>query len=480
MRNLTILRSGTSLLAVASLAGCAVGPNYQRPTAPVETSFKESQGWTPSQPADAADRGAWWSVFKDPVLDGLEKRVAVSDQNLLATEAVFNQALALVAQSQSQYFPTIAATGSESTSRRPAAPTGAETTTNVYNAALGASWAPDLWGRIRRTNEANRDNAEAAAANVASAELLYQAQVATDYFTLRVLDEEKTLLNDTTANYQRVVTVTNNKYNAGVSAKTDLITAQTQLENAQAAAADLGVQRAQTEHAIAMLIGVTPADLTIAPAPATRNIPVAPTGLASTLLERRPDVASAERTMAAANAQIGVAVSAYFPNLTLTGSYGYQAPALSGLFSASNAVWSVGPQLAETLIDFGARRAQVKNARAVYDQRVAQYRQTVLAAFQGVEDQIAALRVLEQEASLRNTAETSARQAETLTLNQYNAGQVDFTTVVTAENTALTAETNSLNVLRARLTASVALIQNLGGGWTDKDIPSVGQKIALF
>jgi NodT family efflux transporter outer membrane factor (OMF) lipoprotein len=343
----------------------------------------------------------------------------------------------------------------------------------TYNIAVGASWAPDLWGRIRRTVEAARANAQAQAADVASARLSYQTELATDYFNLRILDAQTRLLGQTVANYQQVVRITTNRYNVGVIARADLITAQTQLDNAQAQLVDLGVQRAQLEHAIAVLVGVPPSELSIAPVEAIpAAIPTVPTGVASTLLERRPDIAAAERTVAAANANIGVAVAAYYPNLTLGGSYGFSSTSLSSLFSASNAVWSVGPSLAATLVDFGARSARVREARAAYDQRVAQYRQTVLAAFQAVEDELAAARVLEQEAALRATAEADARRAEELALNRYNAGQVDFTTVVAAQNTALSSELSALTTLRSRLTASVSLIEALGGGWTAADLPA--------
>ncbi len=458
----------------AVLAGCVVGPNYQRPAAPVSATFKEAQGWAPSRPADGIDRGAWWSIYRDPVLDGLERRVSISNQNLAAAEAAYRQAHALVAESRAEYFPTVTGQTSATRSRRGGAAGGLGSgQATSYNIAVGASWAPDLWGRVRRTVEAARASAQAQAADVASARLSYQTELAVDYFDLRMIDAQARLLAETVANYQQVLRITNNRYNVGVIARADVITAQTQLENAQAEAVDLGVQRAQLEHAIAVLVGVPPADLTIAPTTTLpTDVPTVPGGVPSTLLERRPDIAAAERSVAAANANIGVAVAAYYPDLTLSGSYGFASTSLGSLFSASNAVWSVGPSLAATLLDFGARRARVQEARAAYDQRVAQYRQTVLAAFQAVEDEIAAAKVLEQEATLRNAAETDARRAETLALNRYNAGQVDFTTVVAAQNTALQSELSSLAVLRSRLTASVSLIEALGGGWGSADLPA--------
>ncbi|HTK35882.1 MAG TPA: efflux transporter outer membrane subunit [Caulobacteraceae bacterium] len=472
MTMLARFRFGTPLLLAATLGGCVVGPNYQRPPAPVSATFKEAQGWKPSEPADGIDRGAWWSIFNDPVLDQLERRVAISNQNVAVAEANYRQAVALVSQSQAQFFPVVTGNASATEARRPGAgPAGGSSTAASYSAAVGASWAIDVWGKIRRTVEQNRANAEAFGADIANAKLSYQTQLAVDYFSLRVIDAQKALLATTVENYQRALDLATNQYNAGVAARADVITAQTQLQNAQAQAVDLGVTRAQFEHAIAILTGVTPADLAIAVAPPPKTAPVVPVNVASTLLERRPDIAAAERAMAAANAGIGVATAAYYPNLTLSGQFGFTSSSLSNLFSVSNEIWSIGPQLAGTIFDFGARKAQVEGARAVYDARVAQYRQTVLSAFQSVEDQIAAARVLEQEAGLRAAAEASARQAEALALNRYRAGQVDYATVVTAQNTALQSEVNSLVTLRARLTASVSLIEALGGGWTTADLP---------
>ena len=475
MRTQAILRFGTSLVLVGALGGCVVGPNYSKPTAPISATFKEADGWKPSQPADGIDRGAWWSIFNDPTLDGLEKKVAISNQNIAAAEAAYRQAHALVAQTRAQYFPVISGDAAAERSKRATGGSGAfagSSTSNTYSASVGASWAIDVWGKVRRQVEESRANAQASAADIANAQLSAQTELAVDYFSLRVLDAQKVLLDDTTKNYQRAYDLTNNQYNAGVAARADVITAQTQLQNAQASAVDIGVRRQQLEHAIAMLIGVTPADLTIAVAPVPKTAPVVPLNVASTLLERRPDIAAAERSMAAANAAIGVAVSAYYPNLNLTGQFGYSSSSLSSLFSASNQLWSIGPSLAGTIFNFGATKASVEGARAAYDQRVAQYRQTVLSAFQSVEDQIVAARVLEQEATLREAAEASARRAEELALNRYKAGQVDFTTVVLAENTALSAEQNSLNVLGSRLTASVSLIEALGGGWATSDLPA--------
>ena len=480
------LRSAFLVAASAvSLSGCLVGPTYERPTAPVSATFKEADGWKPSTPMDHIDRGAWWSVFNDPTLDALERRVESANQTLAAAAAAYSQAQAVSAETRATLFPTLSVNGSATRSGSggggsiiTAGPGGTSVasggggrSSNRFNASAGASWAPDLWGRIRRTIEANKANEQGSAADLASARLSLQADLAGNYFAIQALDEQKTLLDQTVAAYQRSVDLTQNRYDAGVIARADVISAQVQLQSAQAQAVDIGVQRAQLEHAIAVLVGTPPAGLTIAAGTLPRVVPTPPAIVPATLLERRPDIAGAERDMAAANAQIGVATAAYYPTLNLSGSYGFTSSALGGLFSASNSVWSIGPSLAETVLDFGARKARVQQTRAVYDQRVAQYRQTVLAAFQSVEDQLAALRVYQEEQVLREANAASANRAEELALNRYRAGQVDFNTVITAQTQALTARQALLTLIRQRLTASVNLIEALGGGWTTADLP---------
>ena len=328
-----------------------------------------------------------------------------------------------------------------------------------------------MWGRIRRQIEADRADVQASAADLANAALSAQGLLATNYFNMRSLDEQRAILADTAAAYRRTVQVTENQYRAGTVARGDVIAAQTQVLNSQAQLADLGVQRASLEHAIAVLVGKAPSQLTIAEARLPRRAPTAPAGLPSTLLQRRPDIASAERAVAAANATIGVAIAAYYPNISLSGSLSSSSSMFSQVFDASNVVWSYGPRLVDTLVDFGARRAQVRQARAQYDRTVAAYRQTVLAAFQNVEDQLAALRQLEQEQGVRDQAETSARQAEAIALNQYRAGLTPFTSVVTFQAQSLSAQLAARQVLAARLQSSALLIQALGGGWTDADLP---------
>jgi len=488
------LRSvGSSLALALMLSGCMVGPNYTKPPVTTPPAFKEApsaqNGWVPSQPMDTIQRGAWWSAFADPVLDGLEQKVKVSNQNVAQAVAAYDQARALTSADRASLFPTLSATGSATRSGGgPGARSSGQSSTlgttvgsttaangyavNNYTAALGASWAPDVWGRLRRQVKSDNAAAQASAADLANATLSAQAELATDYVTLRVLDEEKRVFDDTVKAYQRSLDITQNKYKGGVSAKTDVITAQTQLLAAQASDLDVGVQRGQTEHAIAVLAGMAPSELTIAVEPTlNRAVPTAPVVVPSLVLQRRPDIAAAERTAASASEAIGVQVAAYYPTINLTGSFGSDTSSISNLFNSANQAWSFGGNLAETLVDFGARQAKVREAKAAYAGKVAAYRQTVLSAFQQVEDELVALRVLEQEAEVRDETAKSAHLAVTLTLNEYKAGTVDYTSVVTAQATALSADQSMLTVLQERQIASVTLIEALGGGWTDADLP---------
>jgi NodT family efflux transporter outer membrane factor (OMF) lipoprotein len=476
-----------SLMLASALAACTVGPDYERPSVATPPAFKEAgvpsnTPWRQAQPSDAIDRGAWWSMFNDPVLDGFERRVEVSNQNLAAAAAAYDAARALVDQSRSTLFPTI--TGNAGATRSSGGRNGQVVTgagggfvssgngaQNRFSTNFGASWDADLWGRLKRGLEADRATAQATAADLANARLAAQAQLAIAYFTLRTADEQKALLTETVAAYQRAVDLAQNRYEAGVIARADVISAETQLRNAQAQLADLDVGRAQAEHAIALLVGVPPSEVTVPPAKLARAVPAAPVVVPSALLERRPDIASSERAVAAANAEIGVATAAFFPNLTLSGSYGSSTSEIGQLFSAGTNTWSFGPALAATLLDFGGRKARVRQARATHEQRVAQYRQTVLTAFQEVEDQLAALRVYADETALREATAASARQAEALALNRYQAGQVDFNAVITAQTQALAADQNLINLLRQRLQASVSLVQALGGGWNVSELP---------
>ncbi|WP_293907432.1 efflux transporter outer membrane subunit [Phenylobacterium sp.] len=475
-------RTALALLACAALAGCAVGPNYARPSAPISPAYKEAEGWSPAAPADALDRGDWWTLFGDPGLDGLETRVKVSNQNIAAAEAAYRQARALVSEQRAALFPTVSLTGGGTRSGNGGGggttvinPDGTTTTTGgaggsrtTYRASLGATWEPDVWGRIRRAVEGAKASAQASDADLANATLSAQGELAADYFGLRETDAELALDQATVEGYRRTVQITRNRFNAGTIAHSDLLQAQTQLSNAQADLAGAQRQRATYEHAIAVLVGEAPGSFALAAAAWTADAPAIPPGVPSTLLQRRPDIAAAERRMADANAQIGVARAAYFPTLTLNGSYGFAASSLGALFNASNSLWSYGLSAAETLFDGGARQARVKGARAAYDQTVAQYRQTVLTALQDVEDQLVASRVLDTQYALRREASTAADAAEAMVNNRYQAGQVSYVEVFTAQTAAYAARRALAQAQAQRQTTAVALIQALGGGWRSR------------
>jgi len=476
-----ILPRAAAAAALALLAGCTIGPEYHRPAAPIPASYKELKGWRPAQPRNAASNQPWWSIYDDPVLEGLERQVAVSNQTLKASEAAFRAATAIVAEARAGLVPTVTAAGAASRSSQPIGSSlsgrgggsAGHIIQNSFSAGPSVSWVPDIWGRIRRTVESDVANAQASAADLAAATLSAQATLAIDYFELRTVDALKVVLDATIAAYRQSLEIARNQFNAGFAAQTDVFTAQAQLDNARAQEIALGVQRAALEHAIAVLIGKPPAELALAPGPLATAVPVMPPGLPSTLIERRPDIAAAERAMAAANAQIGVAETAYFPDLTLTGALNFASSELGNVFSAANSAWSVGAQLAGTVFDGGLRGAQVAAARALYDQSVALYRQTALQGLQQVEDQLAALRVLEEEAQAQASALRAARAAEQLALNQYQAGTVAYTTVVVAQTTALGDEQAALTLRESRLVASVSLVEALGGGWNRSELPTL-------
>jgi len=460
-----------------SVASCAIGPNYKRPETPMPAAYKEYAGWKRGEPKDTVDPGPWWEIYKDPLLNELESQVVLSNQNIKAFEAAYRQARALVRESRSSFFPQIAGNAAWTRSQRG---TSAETgttargtgkPTNQFSLSAGGSWDVDIWGRIRRTIESSAANAEASAADLANATLSYQAELATAYFELRIQDELKFLLDNNVTAYGESLQIARNKYAAGVVSKADVAEAETQFRSTQARASDAALRRAQLEHAIAVLVGKTPADFSIAPVRLNIQVPEFPVGVPSTLLERRPDIAAAERRAASANAQIGVAISAFFPDISLSGSYGASSSTLSTLFNASNRVWTVGPDLALTLFDAGANSARLSGARAAYDQEVALYRQTVLSALAQVEDQLIALTELTNQAELQDSAVKAALEAERITFNQYREGIVDYTSVVTSQGTALNTQQSALTVRQNQLAASVALIQALGGGWTTKDLP---------
>jgi NodT family efflux transporter outer membrane factor (OMF) lipoprotein len=471
-------------LVVADLAACAVGPDYHRPKVEAAAGYKEAGDWKPSEPNDVLTRGPWWEIFNDEALNQLEVRIDISNENVKAAAAAFDQARALVAQARAGFWPTISANASRLWSGSGASGASATTLTasgvpvtapaskRITNSAgVSASWDLDIWGKIRRTTESDRASAQSSAAALAAARLSAQADLATDYFELRAQDQLEKLLDDTVEAEAKSLKITENRYKFGVAARADVVSAETQLLSSQAQQINARIQRAILEHAIAVLIGEQPASFSLSAAVMRADVPTVPAGIPSTLLERRPDVAEAERKMAAANAQIGVAKAAYFPDLTLGGSDDYSGSSISHLIRASNRVWSIGPSLAETLFDGGLRGAQVDQARAAYEGTVDSYRQTVLAGFQQVEDEIVTLRVLEQQAVVEDKTVKAAREAEALTLNQYKAGTVPYSSVITAQTTRLSSEQTALSVLSSRLQASVALIEALGGGWNTSQLP---------
>ncbi len=477
-------RAWLSVLALLPLlSACEVGPDYERPAAATPAAFKEvPEGWKVAQPADAISRGTWWEIYSDPILDDLERQVEVSNQNLKAFEAAFRQASGIIREARSQYFPTL--DGSASVTR---SQTGGNATTGNTGAGPGqpktryevqgavSNWEIDLWGRISRLVEGDIATAQATAGDLASARLSLQAQLATAYFELRVSDALKRLLDSEVEAFARSLQITQNRYRSGTAARVDVVQAQAQLDSTRAQAVAVGVQRAQFEHAIAVLIGKAPSEFSLTTTTTVFTTPMVPPDLPSALLERRPDIAAAERRVAAANAQVGVAIAGYYPDLTFSASYGYNSSRLMSLAGPATRFWTLGPNLAQTFFDGGLRHAQVDVARAAYDQAAANYRQTVLTAFQQVEDNLASLRILEQQATVQADAVRSAREAERLTLNQYLAGIVAYTNVITAQTVALNNEQTELSILQNRMVASVVLIQALGGGWNAQQLPAHGR-----
>jgi NodT family efflux transporter outer membrane factor (OMF) lipoprotein len=465
-------------LAVAALilAGCKAGPEYVRPAVETPAAYKEGPAWQPAQPRDDAARGKWWAAFGNAELDLLLAQVSVSNQTLIAAEAQYRQAVALSDQARAGFFPTVTA-GLQETRSRPSGTTGpvtgvSTTKRTIFSAPLNFSWEADLWGRIRRAVEAGEASAQASAADLENARLSLQAQLAQNYFLLRALDAQKQLLDTTVQGYAKSLEMTNNRYKMGVVARVDVSQAETQLKSTQAQSLDLGVQRAQLEHSIAVLLGRPPAGFSLAPAPLQATPPPIPVTLPAELLERRPDIAAAERRVAAANAQIGVAEAAWFPAATLSASYGFQSATAAQLFSLPSRFWSIGPALAMTVFDGGRRRAVGEQVAAAYDASVANYRQTVLTGFQEVEDNLAALRILEEEAVVQAEAAAAAQQSLDVSLNQYKAGITTYLQVVTAQATALANQRAVSDLLARRMTASVQLVKALGGGWDAALLPA--------
>lgn len=473
-------RFAAVLLVCAVASGCMVGPDYKRPDPPPSPAFKELAGWKPTTPADGLDKGAWWSVYHDPELDRLERMVAVSNQTVKEFEAEYRNAVALVGEARAGLFPTATLNsgitrsggGGGGSGGLGSGGGGGRGDSTIYSIQGSVSWDLDVWGKVRRQVESGVAGAQASAADLANAKLSAQATLATDYFDLRAEDSLAQLLRETVDAYQRALDITRNQYRAGTSSSADYVTALAQLQSTQAQLVGVGVQRQIYEHAIAMLTGHAPSDLTIPPAPLAIAVPVVPAGLPSTLLERRPDIAAAERQMQQENALIGVQVAAYYPNISLSALGGFESTMVSTLFTTASRVWSLGAAGAETVFSAGARPAAVAAARATYDQAVASYRQTVLTAFQQVEDALSSLRILQQQAAAEDIAVASTRKALDVTLNEYRAGTVAYTSVITEQALLLGDQQTALAVRQSRLVQSVALIEALGGGWSATALPA--------
>jgi len=457
---------GAAVLLLFSNA-CMIGPKYRRPGAPAPPAFKEElpAGWKKAQPNDGALRGKWWKVYNDPGLDALEDQVSISNQNVLAADAQFRAARAAVRIARAAQFPAVTAVPSAARSG-----TGAASGVGrLYTIPIDLAYQIDVWGSIRRGVASNSAIAQASAAELENARLLYQAELAADYFQIQGLDASRQLLVATVKSYERYVQLTQDRYDGGVASMGDVALAQTQLETARAQLADLGVQRAQFEHAIAVLTGKPPSDLSIPAAPNQAPPPASLIGIPSTLLERRPDVAAAERQVAAANEQIGIAKAAFYPSLAFSAGAGSQT---TDLLAWPSRFWSVGSQLTGTLFDAGKRRAQVKLTQAAYDATVANYRQTVLTAFQQVEDSLAQLRILSEEAEITDRAVKAAQQSLEISTAQYRGGTANYLQVITSQTSALQNQRSAVDILTRRMVASVSLIQALGGGWDASQLPS--------
>jgi NodT family efflux transporter outer membrane factor (OMF) lipoprotein len=475
------------VLLIVALEGCTVGPKYVKPSVPTTpnykedtpASFKESEQWQPAHPGDQASRGNWWEIFSDPELNKLEEQIADSNQDLKVAEARFREARAAIRFNRAAQFPTISTSPSASYVKNsdfsPSFPSKIqEANTGSFVLPFDLSYEVDLWGRVRRSVAAAREEAQATAADYQTAKLSLEAELALDYFELRSADAQKQLLDDTVKAYTDNLGLTLNRFKGGVAPKADVAQAQTQLDTTRVQDTDVTVQRAQFEHAIAILIGKPPADFSLAAAPLNNQPPSIPIGLPSELLQRRPDIAAAERRVAEANQQIGIARAAYFPTVTLGGTAGFAGTQGSNWFTWPSGFWAVGPALAQTLFDAGRRRATSESARANYDATVATYRQTSLIAFQEVEDNVAALRILENEGQQQKQAIASSAESLQLFTNRYKGGVDTYLQVITAQTIELANERNDIDIQRRRLDASVLLIKALGGGWNASNLPTFG------
>lgn len=470
------IAAGTWVLSVFLLAGCTVGPNYKRPAAEVPPTYKEVGNWKPAQPNDQNLAGNWWEIFQDAQLNALEQQVNVSNQNLKAAEAQYTQARAALRYQRADYFPTVSAAPSAtrnsfSGNRQPHSAQFSGVTFTDLQIPFELSYQVDIWGRVRRTVESYRGQAQASAADLAAVNLSMHSQLALLYFQARMLDAEEQLLNSTVSQYEQALELIQTRYAGGLASDLEVQQASTQLETTRAQAIDVAVARAQFEHAVAVLIGKPPASFSLAPLPLTAPPPAIPVGLPSELLERRPDIAAAERLMASANAQIGVAKSAYYPLVNLGATGGFESGSIGTLLSGPSALWSVGPSALFTVFDVGRRRAASDQAIAAYDQSVANYRQTVLTGFQQVEDNVAALRILEHEAEVQDNAVKAAQKYLELAITRYKGGVTSYLEVTTAQSAALSDEVTAVNILGRRMVDAVTLVQALGGGWDRSALP---------
>jgi NodT family efflux transporter outer membrane factor (OMF) lipoprotein len=472
---------------IVVLSGCMVGPKYSRPAAPVPQAYKEPlpngyKEWKPAQPNEAALRGKWWEIYNDPDLNALEEQVSISNQNIIAAAAQFREARDLVLSARSNLFPTVGVGTSIVNSRQSQTIYGSGNSNNAiasivqqrttYALPISISWEADIWGSIRHTVNANVADTQSSAALLANARLSYQALLAQDYFALHGIDAEADILERTYKSYQDSLQLTKDRYEAGVASDLDVAQAETQLNTAKAQLVDLGVNRAQYEHAIAVLMGKPPSELSIPKKILATPPPAIPVSVPSELLERRPDIASAERLMAAQNELIGVAQAAYYPTVGLSATTGLQTSDFTKWFTWPSKYWSVGPTASETIFDAGRRNAQLRQERDAYDATVASYRQTVLTAFQQVEDNLSALRILGQELETQNMAVNSAQRALDVSTEEYKAGTVDYLTVLTAQNAVLSNQLTASNLLTRQMTSSVLLVEALGGGWNSADLPA--------
>ncbi|MGA2155637.1 MAG: efflux transporter outer membrane subunit [Bryobacteraceae bacterium] len=469
-----------ALAGVLALAGCTPGPTYKQPAAVVPPAFKEqppadfkeAQGWKLAQPNDGQLKGKWWEIYNDPDLNALEEQVAIDNQNVLQAEAQYREAVAAVKIVRSGLYPSVSSAPSITESRTGASTGAAGGMRSSFSLPISASWEPDLWGNIRRGVTAAAAQAQASAADLENARLLYQSELAQDYFALHGLDGDIELLTRTVKSYSEYLELTHNRFAGGIASDLDVAQAEAQLYAAQTQLVDFGVTRAQLEHAIAVLAGKPPAAVTVAARILTATPPPVPIALPSMLLERRPDIAANERLAAAANEQIGIADAAFFPALTLAATAGFEASRITTWLSWPSRFFSVGPTLAETIFDAGRRRAQVTQNLAAYDAAVAAYRQTVLTALQQVEDSLSTLRVLAEESVVADESVKSARRALDVSTAQYKAGTTAYLTVLTAQGTALAAERTQIDLMTRRLEASVQLVVNLGGGWDTSQLPT--------